>query len=264
MPTGTPWVDWLPAPVEATFVGVSNALRDGLTPTRVRVTALEGPSVYHAIWRVCPDIEFVIDTTPSPDPRRPLRCPPMPLWRWEGVTPRPALPTPSSRTAAAVGSLAATPFNAARWLAAWKAAAVAAETHDVLSVAIHPPPSPASHDPLGWLWFVQHAVAFSLAGRAEPSLSGPDWDALWSMALVPNDWLAIAAISAVAARADRDPTVRPVGVDMVLAVLESRPDVGEWVTAVPSFNALLRLDREDTLKLRETAKVWVSRALGEG
>ncbi len=72
---GTPWVDWLPGPWDATIAGLSDALQRGLTPTRVNVSVLEGASVYVSARQAIPGLRFNVQAIPSPDPRTPIGRP---------------------------------------------------------------------------------------------------------------------------------------------------------------------------------------------
>jgi tetratricopeptide (TPR) repeat protein len=121
------------------------------------------------------------------------------LWILEQDTLLPQLPPATPRVLAAIKQLVATRFEWSRWFQAAKHIAThdlaTEDSRDVLSVALYPPPAPASADSVQWLTHVHAAVAILLGlldndaqrsrGEIERCLSATD------------DWICIVGILAL-------------------------------------------------------------------
>ena len=257
--SATPWMGYLPLPTDATFHAMEGLVKQPHSrPTSHATSHLEGPSVLWAMHLSFPEVVTSAGEIPTPDPRHPLTDVEWRLWSWEGSLPRPTLLPPVVEVARAVGELARHAYDAERWLG-WATRATAELGPDavtaLLSTTMHPPAPPNGIAPHRWLWRVQHAAAFILA--AYPGWDGPHADALWSMASVPNDWQAQAALAAVAARAEQDAAVRSEALDMALTVLKSPPDAGAFVVGEAAWYVILRLDLDNDLNLQDKALMYL-------
>jgi hypothetical protein len=92
--------------------------------------------------------------------------------------------------------------------------------------------------PCAWLYRVQHAVAFVLAGA---DLDAPWGDGLWSMAAAGSDWATVAACAALAERVRVDPDRREDAIRRLCPLLDDTSDTGSRAVAWAAACALWRV-----------------------
>ena len=206
-------------------------------PLRVKTSSLESPSNLLALRLECevhgpgPPIELDAGAIPSPDPRLSVAEVAWPLWRYEGVMPRPALDAPAPDVLARIAALAMRRYDPqANWAQASHVAVElgAARVADVLGVIVHPPALPAGVDALAWLARLQEAAAM-VAGQLDDGWQGSTRrEALRSLLLGPSDWATAAGIR-VLARIARDERALAQDIDRLFRQREkAMPDLGHW------------------------------------
>lgn len=207
---------------------------------KVIVSSLEAPGNLLAVQmelaaagQLNPDITYVVESVPTPDPRDPVSPVPHPLWRYEGTLPAPALSPPSEDIRQRIAELARSEFDPA---VNWAAASLLAlefgpeAPHDrsleILACMVHPPALSPNVHALAWLPRVQLAVAQVLAQLDTGWEGSRRRELLLSALFGPSDWSTSAAIHALAWIGENEPT-HALDIHQCFQQLEqSGPDAG--------------------------------------
>ena len=145
--------------------------------------------------------------TLSPDPRQPLRPVEYQIWRYEGMTPIPAVPPPDPAVAESIATLAQTPYALERWYARARPLGQRLGPDALMSllgVMVHPPAVPEGWETWDWLIAVQIASALTIASLETGWEGSRRKAALTSLIYGPMDWSGAAALSALAILARQD------------------------------------------------------------
>jgi tetratricopeptide (TPR) repeat protein len=184
------------------------------TEFKLTISTMEAPSnrlafvLEMAAFRQESQLKVSVTSTPSIDPRRPIKEVSHLLWRFEGTDPLPALPAPSPGVSARIAALAAEPYDPyGNWA---HASHVAVEMGpgkltELLAVMVHPPALPAGSHALAWLPRVQLAAAQVLGQIDEGWERSQRRRALMSLLYGPWDWTTCAAIRVLAWIAREEP-----------------------------------------------------------
>ena len=254
------WWGWLPDPSEATANALRQIEEDDIDEARLHISHLEGPSVQRALQLHPGRFSLEYGAIPDNGPQVPLGEHRWTLWQWADKEAAPALGPPDEEAHTLVLGLARYRYHASGWLDVAQSR-VLGLGHDrilpLLSCALHPPPPIEGFPRWTWLWRVQHAVAFLLAGFPGWRDDQPHVQALRSMWAVRNDWCAVAALAAITARASQDPELEEIALSWAFDVLRSPPSEGAWVTASVAWWSVLRLDLEDRFGLHRRAAQWL-------
>lgn len=215
-----PYIGTLPTPDEALI----NLLRDIKAKSAtgevtleagstlgINLSTLEAPSAQLAMSRTleAQGVSFTlnIEEVFSPDPRQPLHPVEYLLWRYEGMTPLPAVPPPDPVIAEKIAALAQTPYALECWHAP---ARVLGESlgptalTSLLGVMVHPPATPAGWEVWDWIIAVQLASALTIAAIDTGWEGSRRKAALTSLIYGPMDWSGTAALIAMALLARQD------------------------------------------------------------
>ncbi|SBT47031.1 tetratricopeptide repeat protein [Micromonospora auratinigra] len=215
---------------------VLDALREALggaaTPVAVRLEALEPPSAMRTAAAAVPGLAVEVAEVADPDPREPRRATTCQLWRYDGTTAAPTLPTPSAEAAQRIRQLAhpAWPHPPAAYDAAVGLATL--ELPDLLGLLVHPPEAPPTalgrvlggQDPSLWVRCVQVWACLGLLHHRtdEPWDGSTRRRVLLELVWGVEDWTTEAALFALVTAAWVDPSVRP---DVARVVAERLADV---------------------------------------
>lgn len=171
----------------------------------INVSSLESPSALLAAGRMLEARGMALNLTVaevrSPDPRQPLRPVEYQLWRYEGITPIPTVPTPDPGVAEKIAALAQTPYALDRWHAPARALGERlglGALRDLLAVMVHPPTTPTGWEDWDWIIAIQFASALTLAFLDAGWESSQRKAALISLIYGPLDWSGAAALIALA------------------------------------------------------------------
>src|SRR5579875_1298485 len=174
-------------------------------------SSLEAPSAGLAIKLLLEpkEVSFTLQAagTLSPDPRQPLRPVEYLLWRYEDMTPIPAVPPPDPAIAEHIAVLAQTPYALDRWH--WPARELGESLGpsaliSLLGVMVHPPTPPEGWETWDWLYAVQIASALTIAFIDKGWVGSRRKAALTSLIYGPMDWSGAAALIAMAVLARQD------------------------------------------------------------
>ncbi|MGW5672357.1 tetratricopeptide repeat protein, partial [Micromonospora sp. NPDC003776] len=179
-----------------------------------------------------PGLDVEVAAVADPDPREPRRATTCQVWRYEGTTAAPTLPTPSTAAAERIRQLAhpAWPHPPAAYDAAVGLATL--DLTDLLGLLVHPPEPPATalgrvlsgQDPSLWVRCVQVWACLGLLHHRtdEPWAGSTRRRVLVELVWGVEDWITEAALFALVTAAWVDPAVRP---DVAEVVAERLADV---------------------------------------
>ncbi|MEO3817824.1 tetratricopeptide repeat protein [Plantactinospora sp. B24E8] len=217
---GESWLGRIPPATEAVVAVLRQVLAadDVEAGGELRMTAPEPPSAVRALLATIPDVTVTVDQVPEPDLRQPRRPVSRQLWRYDNITPVPAVPAPSESAVERIRHLAhpAWPHPPAAYDAAVGLATL--ELDDLLGLLAHPPTTPptelgralAEHDPTLWHRSVQVWACLGLLHHrtdepwAESTRRRVLLDLVWGV----EDWVTEAALFALVTAAWVDPSVR--------------------------------------------------------
>jgi len=253
----TPWLGYLPDPDDLP-ADARPANADG---DRLNLAHLPAPSNYLAhdwLHRVTVRVEH--DQTP--DPRLPRGRVEHLLWRYDGDTPRVAMPPPAPDVGGALAGIATQQFRLEAW---WGAARKLARqlgltaVRDLLGAMVHPPNAGRMERPAAWIYRVQLAAALTLAhldGGWEDSVRRR---ALLSLVNGPMDWTVDAALVALAALArdedDAADEIRGVFRDLLAATPADTPHC-YYPALLWSMLRLPDLPDDERSEVRDRLREW--------
>jgi tetratricopeptide (TPR) repeat protein len=263
--------DKLPDPMDATANLIEEVAEKGGTKGdfKIGLSSLEAPSNLLMARIALPEARLVISTSvPEPDPRVPLGTVKLCLWRYEGADAVPAVAAPDAKVASEVAWLAAREYSARSWLEEGQSIASRLRSLDGVAAAmVHPPPLPHTGGFLRrkkpafsariWVYRVQHAAAFILAGGGEAGRA-----ALYDLARGPMDWTVDSALVALTELGREEPALR----GEVLALLQTRidqaPKEGHVCYLLAAAVGLLRLPAVP-LAVRDRGKQVINRIFAD-
>ncbi|MEV0943010.1 tetratricopeptide repeat protein [Micromonospora wenchangensis] len=230
---GRPWLGQVTPATGAMVDALRRTLAaDGFPDAAVRLDTVEPPSAMRTVAAAVPGLHVEVTGVAEPDPREPRRDTGYRLWRYEGTTAAPALPTPSPAAAERVRHLAhpAWPHPPAAYDAAVGLATL--DLADLLGLLVHPPDAPptalgrvlSGQDPSLWVRCVQVWACLGLLHHRtdEPWATSTRRRVLVELIWGVEDWITEAALFALVTAAWIDPTVRP---DVAGLVAERLADV---------------------------------------
>jgi len=245
------YLSFLPEPAEAT-INVLRQIqaRDNLEvrggSVGIKLSCLESPSSRMAVEQslermgIRPDLS--VEHVPSPDPRRARGDVDWLLWQYEGTTPKPGLPVPSSTVVSVVERLAGQVYDLQDWkdLAKESAGQLAAEfgdtpeslydlAGDLLAVMVYPPCEPDGQSSWGWIQRVQIAAALIVANLDRGWEKSVRRLALQSLIRGPVDWsteAGILALSQLDTEPDTSEAARREIQSLYRELVENLPDTG--------------------------------------
>jgi tetratricopeptide (TPR) repeat protein len=246
-------------------------LKVGLT-----ITSLESPSVHLAATMAARlgesfvKMNVTCEKEPKPNPRLPLLVAlgapndviydQWAVWRYEGTDPMPAVPPPPANVLHAIGSLAATPYDWAAWLAATArlAPSFSGQLPSLLGAMVHPPSPPdRDRDVIEWIYHCQLVTALLIA-----RLDG-GWErtqrraGLLSLVHNPIDWIASAALPAIGVVFAECPEARTEILQLFGALRRRVPDIGYCVYTTALEAVWSRLPGIDEASRREAFRRFV-------
>jgi tetratricopeptide (TPR) repeat protein len=253
----TPFLGYLPDPPELTE-NLRTASTDG---RRITLPHLEPPSNY-----LCFDwmhrINIKVPDAQNPDPRLPRGRVDYLLWRYEGDTPRVALPAPAPDVSGGVAGLATQNYRLEAW---WGLARKLARqlgpgaARDLLATMVHPPGAGRMERPAAWVYRVQVAAALTLAHLDSGWEESERRRALLSLANGPMDWTVDAALVALSALARDEEDAAPEILRLFCALRDDTPADGTFSYYPTLLWCMLRLPDlpdEDRTEARARLRQW--------
>ncbi|MEU7619453.1 tetratricopeptide repeat protein [Micromonospora rifamycinica] len=230
---GRPWLGQVTPATGAMVDALRRALAaDGLPDAAVHLDTLEPPSAMRTVTAAVPGLYVEVTGVADPDPREPRRATECRLWRYDGTTAAPTLPTPSTAAADRIRQLAhpAWPHPPAAYDAAVGLATL--ELADLLGLLVHPPEAPPTalgrvltgQDPSLWVRCVQVWACLGLLHHRTDEAWATSTrrrvlvELIWGV----EDWITEAALFALVTAAWVDPAVRA---DVAGLVAERLADV---------------------------------------
>ncbi len=253
---GTPYVGFLPEPAEASVNAASRVIdqfsgerSETGTSVEMETSCLEAPSAHLSTQRLLRRVtgfHLVVQALaiPDPDPRDPWGEVTYRLWRYDGVTPSPAMGPPDPEVGAQLAEIALSRFSIEDWKARARRVGRAigfTQVESVLGAMLHPPARPEHSTEWVWMFRVQVAAALVLLYIDEGWEDSVRRHALMSLLLGPIDWTSSAAIIALTELARDEPEHGPMVIDRFLDLLDRRPGQGYWCVEHPLVSSLLRI-----------------------
>jgi len=249
-----PWLNWVPMPTEAIAnvadqVGRSRAEGEQVQLGALFVSAAEPPSAMVACRRVAGPVEVEIGDFPQPDIRSPVRQVRYRVWRYDGVTPVPAVPAPTPHAVRLLHEVANEPWPSllSGYLQAEPMGKLPLD--DLLGLLAHlpgPPGTPrwrhlATTTPTYWYRLLQPWVCLGILHHAgdEPWLVSTRREVLMDLAFGVEDWVSDAALFALVTVAHREPEQREEVRALVRARLDAAMAAPRLVTIEESLARLM-------------------------
>lgn len=249
-----PWLNWVPMPTEAIAnvadqVGRSRAEGEQVQLGALFVSAAEPPSAMVACRRVAGPVEVEIGDFPQPDIRTPVRQVRYRVWRYDGVTPVPAVPAPTPHAVRLLHEVANEPWPSllSGYLQAEPMGKLPLD--DLLGLLAHlpgPPGTPrwrhlATTTPTYWYRLLQPWVCLGILHHAgdEPWLVSTRREVLMDLAFGVEDWVSDAALFALVTVAHREPEQREEVRALVRARLDAAMAAPRLVTIEESLARLM-------------------------